>query len=199
MFICVFVLICVRARCARARVRVCMRACVSACACLCISIGLRLRARVCVASVCVCSERVRAPRRCARPPIARRRLAVLMARPAPCVGGCARVVAFGATGGARARRPQVSRGRAARPRRDGLRDLGTRPWSTPPAPSTSSAAKAPTISISPTSTTCTRAPTEVRGRTRSGDGSVGYWVGIQGLLAGVLRGTKGYSGVLRGY
>ncbi len=50
----------------------------------------------------VCSERVRAPRRCARPPIARRRLAVLIARPAPRVAA-ARVVAFGAIGRARAR------------------------------------------------------------------------------------------------
>jgi hypothetical protein len=45
----------------------------------------------------VCSER-----RCARPPIARRRLAVFIARPAPRVAA-ARAVAFGATGRARAR------------------------------------------------------------------------------------------------
>ena len=44
----------------------------------------------------VCSERVRAPRRCARPPVARRRLAVCIARPAPRVAA-ARAVAFGAT------------------------------------------------------------------------------------------------------
>ncbi len=43
----------------------------------------------------VCSERACALRRCARPPIARR-LAVSIARPAPRVGGRARVVAFGA-------------------------------------------------------------------------------------------------------
>ncbi len=53
-------------------------------------------------SACVCSERVCAPRRCARPPIAQRRLAVFIARPAPCVTA-ARVVAFGAIGRARAR------------------------------------------------------------------------------------------------
>jgi hypothetical protein len=38
-----------------------------------------------------------------RPPIARRRLAVFIARAAPRVGGHARVAAFGATGRARAR------------------------------------------------------------------------------------------------
>jgi hypothetical protein len=63
--------------CARARVYACMRGCVSACAGSCDSIGLHFRA--CVASVC------------ARPPIARPRLAVFIARPAPCF-------AFGATG-----------------------------------------------------------------------------------------------------
>ncbi len=90
MLIYVFVLICVcvRAACARASVRACMRACVSACACGCAFLS------DCVfALVCVCSERVRAPRRCARPPIARRRLAVSMARPAPRVRGRARAVA----------------------------------------------------------------------------------------------------------
>jgi hypothetical protein len=75
-----------RARCMRA----CMRASVRACAGSCDSIGLHLRARV-------CTERVCAPRRCARPPIARRRLAVFIARPAPCVAA-ARAVAFGAIG-----------------------------------------------------------------------------------------------------
>ena len=76
--------------CARARVRACMRASVSACACV--------RA---IPSDCnyarVCSERLCAPRRGARPPIARRRLAVFIARPAPHVAA-ARAVAFGATG-----------------------------------------------------------------------------------------------------
>ncbi len=43
-----------------------------------------------------------APRRCARPPIARQRLAVFIARPAPRVAA-ASAVAFGATGLARAR------------------------------------------------------------------------------------------------
>jgi hypothetical protein len=98
----------------------CMRACVSACACCsCVSIGLHLHARV-------CSERVRAPRGCMRPPIARRRRAVSIAPPAPRVGR-ARVVAVGATGRARAPRAQVSPGRAARPTRCGMRDMGTRP------------------------------------------------------------------------
>ncbi len=76
--------------CACAHVRAGMRPCVSACACSCVSIGLRCR-------VCVCSERVSALRRCARPPVARRRLAVFIARPAPCFAA-ARVVAFGAIG-----------------------------------------------------------------------------------------------------
>ncbi len=52
---------------------------------------------VCVATVCACASRLRAP------PIARRRRAVFIARPAPRVGGHARVVALGATGRARAR------------------------------------------------------------------------------------------------
>ncbi len=58
------------------------------------------------------------------------------------VCGRAGVVAFGATGRARARRLQGSPGRAAPSRRNGFSDTGTRPWSTPPAPSTSSAATA---------------------------------------------------------
>jgi hypothetical protein len=70
---------------ARARVRACLHASVSACACV--------RA---IPSDCN-SARVRAPRRCARPPIARRRLAVFIARPVPRVAA-ARAVAFGATG-----------------------------------------------------------------------------------------------------
>jgi hypothetical protein len=95
---CARVCVCVRVRkCALSiwvracsRVRAGMRASVSACACSCVSIGLCCR-------VCVCSERVSAPRRCARPPIARR-LAVFIALPAPCFAAAARVVAFGATG-----------------------------------------------------------------------------------------------------
>ncbi len=93
--------------------------------------------------------------------------------------GRARAVAFGATGRARARRPQVSRGRAAQTRRNGLAlaDLTTRRWSTPPAPSTSSAATA--AASTPTSSMPSgRAPTEVRGRTRSragGGGGGGVW------------------------
>jgi hypothetical protein len=44
-----------------------------------------------------------------------------------CACGRTRVVAFGATGRARARWPQVPCGRAARPARRGLADMGTRP------------------------------------------------------------------------
>jgi hypothetical protein len=170
MSVCVFIFV---------RSRMSVRACPCAYACLCermcvcsrVSIGLRHRARV-------CSECVRAARRCARPPIAQRRFAVSIARPAPRVGGRARVVAVGATGRAR---PQVSRGRAARPRRNGLREMGTRPWSTPPAPSTSSAAKATPPA---TSRTCTRAPTEVQRWTRSRGGSRGALRGVKGLKQG---------------
>jgi hypothetical protein len=75
---------------ARTNARACMRASVSSCACNCAIPSDCNSARV-------CSERVRAPRRFARPPIARRRLAVLIARPAPRVAA-ARAVAFGATG-----------------------------------------------------------------------------------------------------
>ncbi len=92
----------------------------------------------------------------------------------------------------RARWPQVSRGRAARPARRGLREITTRRWSTPQAPSTSSAAAA-----APSTGTCGRAPTEVR------TGLVLGWSGLQG---GVPRGTTrvlrgyytGYQGVRRG-
>ncbi len=82
---CVCLSVCARA-CARVYVCLCERVCAFSCD----SIGWRLRARV-------CSECVRAPRRCARPPIARRRLVVLIARPAPRVAA-ARAVAFGASG-----------------------------------------------------------------------------------------------------
>ncbi len=80
--LCSFVFVCACARlcslCACARVRACMLACVSACA------RVRAFASDCVfAHARVCSERVYAQRRCARPPIARRRRAVFIARPAP--------------------------------------------------------------------------------------------------------------------
>ncbi len=75
---------------ARARVRACIRA----------SVSELLRVRVIVPSDLfyrIASSRLCAPRRCARPPIARRRLAVFIARLAPHVAA-ARAVAFGATG-----------------------------------------------------------------------------------------------------
>ncbi len=70
-----------------ARVRACTRAFVSACACVRAFPSDCVFAHVCVATVCACASRLRAP------PIARRRLAVFIARPAPRVGGRARVVA----------------------------------------------------------------------------------------------------------
>jgi hypothetical protein len=177
--VCLCSFVCVHAAFPCARVRACMRACVRAFPSDCVF------ARVCVASVCVCSEHVCAPRRCMRPHIAQRRRAVSKSRPTR-VGGRARVIAFGATGRARARRPQVSHGRAVPSRRNGLRETRTRPWSTPPAPSTSSAASA-TTALTPTSRMCGRAPTAVRGRTGSGGWSAWY---SRGAL-GVLRGAKG--------
>ncbi len=163
-----------RARCVRA----CMRASVSACAGSCDSIGLQFRA-------CVRRGAVRAlqshggglrylklgPRRALRP---RARGCVRCDRPV-----VARV------------RPQVSPGRAARPTRRGLCDICTRPWSMPPAPSTSSAATAAPYLT--TSTTSGRAPTEVRRRTRSRGSVGGYSRGHLGGTTGVLR---GYSGVV---
>ncbi len=67
-----------RARCVSVRACPCVYACHCERMCVrsCVSIGLRLRARV-------CSEGVRAPRRCARPSIAWRRRAASIARPAP--------------------------------------------------------------------------------------------------------------------
>ncbi len=106
----------------------------------------------------------------------------------PRVRGCGSVRS--ALGVARVR-PQVRRGRAARPARRGLRETGTRRWSTPPAPSTSSAASAESAGAVATSRTCGSAPTEVRGRTRSGGRS-------GGRLGGYSGGTHGYQGV-RGY
>ncbi len=155
--------------------------------------------RVCVCDGCVCSERVCAPRRSACPLVARRRLAVLIARPAPHIAAARAWLRFGAIGRARARLPQVSPGRAALPRRDGLAEFCTRPWSTPPAPSTSSAAKltsaAPTASPTMTSG---RAPTEVRCRTRSRGRSRGTRGGYSRGYSGVLRGTKGILGGTQG-
>ncbi len=172
------------------RVRACLRAlaCVRArvplrarkCVCSCISIGLRLRARG--FDVCVCSARVCAPRRGAH------------SRGAAATCGmnssarAARVVSLGAIG--RARALQVSPGRAPQAARCGLGDIRTRPWSTPPAPSTSSAAATTRATPKPTSTTCGRAPTEVRGRTRSGVG--GYLVGTQGVPQGIIGVPWGY-------
>ncbi len=93
---CASIRACACCACAHLRVRVhlCVFACPSVYACLCermfvclcASIELHLRARV-------CCERVRAPRGCMRPATAWRRLAVIIARPAPRVGGRARVVA----------------------------------------------------------------------------------------------------------
>ncbi len=102
--------------------------------CLCAPLGPSVcTARVNELCVRACASRLHAPshRTAATCGINR------SARAARC--GRARVVAFGATGRARARRPQVSPGRAARPTRF-MGDNRTRPWSTLPAPSTSSAA-----------------------------------------------------------
>ncbi len=88
----------------RARPRVCRCVCVCVCVCVrvrgCVCVSVRARlliwlcARACTA--CVNERRLCAPRRCARPPIAQRRLAVFIARPARC--GRVRVVVFGAIG-----------------------------------------------------------------------------------------------------
>jgi hypothetical protein len=147
--------------CLRASLCDCGRLCVSVyadvsvmrafvCACKCV-VPFRRQAspRMCVrvhACVGVWNDCARMHRRCVGAVAARRRPAVLIARPA-----AARArLRFGATGfRCRARLPQVGPSPLAPSRRDGLRDLGTRRWSTPPAPSTSSAASATT-----TSTTC---------------------------------------------
>ncbi len=105
---CACMRVCVRVR-ARVCARVCARVSARARRCVCVCVPMRacllvwLCARACTA--CVNERRVRAPRRCARPPIARRRLAVFIARPAPRVA-VARAVAFGATG-------RLSRARSA--------------------------------------------------------------------------------------
>ena len=171
-FVCVRRSVCARA-CACARVRAGVRSCARA------SVGLpfhrQASSRVCVRErACAC---VRGTTVCARlgAEWALWGPAVLIARPA-----VARVqLRIGATGfRCRARLPQAEPSAAAPSRRDGLREMGTRPWSTPsPAPSTSSSAGA-------APTTSGRAPTEVRGRTRSGGGGGGY-----------TRGTKGTQGV----
>jgi hypothetical protein len=91
--------VCVRAWvCARACVCVCAHA--RACGCVCAWVCVRVRCKACVNELCA---RACASRRCACAPIAPRGLAVFEARPAPCVGGRTRVVAFEAIGRARAR------------------------------------------------------------------------------------------------
>jgi hypothetical protein len=75
-FVCLCSFVRVRARCVRACLCVYACLCERVCVCSCVSIGLHLHARMRSGRVC-------ASRRCARPPIPRRRLAVLMARPAP--------------------------------------------------------------------------------------------------------------------
>jgi hypothetical protein len=156
---------------ARRFARSCARAClpmrVSVRARVCACLLVRLCAHACTA--CVNELCTRAPHGCARPPNARRRRAVFKARPAPRFAAARAWLRSVRSAGLARVWPQVSRGRAARPTRIGMRDLGTRPWSTPPAPSTSSAAKAPPA---PTSTTSGRAPTKVRDRTRSREVSV---------------------------
>ncbi len=186
-FLCLlsFVCVCVHARCVRAAcVGPCTRAFVSTCACVCAF-----------------------PSDCIFARIARRALAVLIAPRAPRVAAAHAWLHLVRSAGLARFGPQVSRGRAARRRRRGLPDLGTRPWSTPPAPSTSSAATAATKTTAPTSRACGRAPTEVRGPDSVGVVG-GYWVGTQGgtpwvpsrVNRGVLKGqSTGTTGVLVGY
>ena len=157
-FVCVRRSVCVRA-CACARVRAGVRSCARA------RVGLpfhrQASSRVCVRErACAC---VRGTTVCARlgAEWALWGPAVLIARPAAPAVARARL-RIGATGfRCRARLPQAEPSAAAPSRRNGLREMGTRPWSTPsPAPSTSSAA---TAAAPPTTTTSGRAPTEVRG------------------------------------
>ena len=173
-FVCVRRSVCARA-CACARVRAGVRSCARARAGL--PFHRQASSRVCVRErACAC---VRGTTVCARlgaewalwgPAVQIARPAVARAR-----------LRIGATGfRCRARLPQAEPSAAAPSRRNGLRDMGTRPWSTPsPAPSTSSAATA-----APTSTTPGRALTEVRGRTRSRGGRGVHWVGTTGVLRG---------------
>jgi hypothetical protein len=87
--------------------------------------------------------------------------------------------------------PQASHGRVVRPARRGLGDMVTRPWSTLPAPSTSSAAAA---AAPPTSTMCGSAPAEVRTGL-----AWGTRAGTRGSTTrGCYRGS-GHSSVLVGY
>jgi hypothetical protein len=171
--------------CARAHLCVCAGLCV-----FCRSFGKASSPCLCLLCACVSvwHDFLCMPRGCAGAVVARRGPAVFIARPAA-PGGRACAVAIQCDRPVFAPfRPQVRRGRAARPARNGLRDLSTRPWSTPPAPSTSSAAKA----AAPTTTTCGRAPTEVRGPdSRRGGGRGVHWVGTTRVL-------RGYSGVERG-
>ena len=171
--VCVFACVCICV-CARisVRERVCAYACVcpGMCAFVCARVHLFLQFCI-LARVCVCAARGGVG-----PPMgtggiyssacdARTARACVLRWRWPSVGSLVRT--------------QARRGRAVRPARRGLREMGTRPWSTPPAPSTSSAAAAP-----PTTGTCGRAPTEVRDRTRAGDGR-----GVLGGYDRVLEGT----------
>ncbi len=154
----------------------CTRAFVSACACaFCAFPSDCIFARTCDCRACVCSERACATGRCARTLVARRGLAGFVARPT-----------------AAAARAWLRSGRTFTSRTTSapwvVADMGTHRWSTPPAPSASSAA--PTALTA--SRTCGRAPTEVRDRTRTGGEVGGYW----GELVGYSGGTKG---VLQGY
>ncbi len=82
--------------CVRVQVRARVYLCVCARVCAQARLLVWLCARACTA--CVNERRVRAPRRCARPPIARRRLAVFIARLAPRVAAARARLQFGATG-----------------------------------------------------------------------------------------------------
>jgi hypothetical protein len=155
----------------RARLRVFVHTCsVSACACVRAFPSDCTFARVCSERVFAYRTRVRAPALCSHSRGAAATCGInSSARATLCGRAC--VVAFDATGRARARWPQVSPSPIVPSKRNGLSEKGSRPWSTPPAPSTSSAATAtPTTS---SSRTCGRAPTEVRVRTRSRGGG---WV-----------------------
>ncbi len=68
--------------CARAWVCACVSVCARAQACVCVCVCVRARLLIwlcaCACTACVHERCVRAPRRCARPPIARRWIAVFM-------------------------------------------------------------------------------------------------------------------------
>ncbi len=156
-FMCVFACVLVRAfvrmrRSACARVRLCLRAFVCVCECVLPFHRQSISAHVCVrgcAWVCAWHDSACMPRRCVVAVVARRRPAVLIARPAAARASLRWV----RSAGRRARRPQVEPSPIVQRARHGLRDMGTRPWSTPPAPSTSSAASSP-ASPPPSPTTC---------------------------------------------